>query len=679
MTGMSMEALDAVPWDRFESALPQHPVSGVPRALRRLALAGGVAREEEYDRLYFCLAPQNGRVVPAATAALPFIVRLAADPGVVERVWLVELLASLAGTAATAGPGLVDEEWPAVWRRHRRAIRALLADADPEVRRAALPLADGVAPLLDRWRAEADPTVRPAVLLALGEAAAGSAGNGAEAAEGESGSVERVRAVLAGVLRDGSPVMKVAAVCSWAHLDPRVPVQQADLLVAILSDSAVRPDFEAVWYVPGGEGGYSREAVVRWVTGLFEHVPEAAVSFVVRLAGAAGRAGDAGLCRAALDEAWRLLVLRPSAAPALLPVAGGLLGDPDDAVRLKAAHLLAVLGPRAAGYADRLAGLLDDPGEDAFDFTEGTVGDYARWALTRIGDPRGLPGLVERLYEPYREHYGRGYVMGDPRRPEIHEVLIPLRAHADVLLPSLREVMRHHAAHDDGYGPMTGVFLKTLEAWGPDAAAALPEVLPLLDDARGAHQAADVLAAMGPAASSAVPALRRSTVLDHPAYHWKVAWVASRTGGDDGSSLRIIGDAVLNREPSSFGPVHLLADFGPSAAQYADHVRRTMENSEGWYRIQAAAALWSITGETEPSTSVLEEFVLPTADGDEGYGAFAAALRVLARMGRVTPPVRTALRTVRGFDRRLSPYRDYRAFLQDEELRAVIEGVLALP
>ncbi|MGW6705840.1 hypothetical protein ACWGDE_13260 [Streptomyces sp. NPDC054956] len=558
MTGISMESLDAVAWDGFEAALPQHPISGLPRALRRIAQAGAAAKEEDVSTLYFCLAPENGRVIPAATAA----------------------------------------------------------------------------PLLERWEAETDQTVRLAVLLELGAAAAAEAAGGAGAAAGGGAravervrGVERVRAVLAGVLRDGGPVMKAAAVCSWARLDPRVPPERAELLLEVLSDAATRPEFEAAWYEPGVEEAFSREDVVRRAVGLLGQDPEAALSFVARPADAADRT-DTELRRAVLDHAWRLLVLRPSVAPVVLPLAGAMLGDPDDAVRLKAAHLLAVLGPRAAAYADRLAALIDDPGEDAFDYTEGTVGAYARWALARIGDPRGLPGLVERLYEPYREEYGRGYVLGDPRLPEIHEVLMPLRPHADVLLPALREVMRHHAAHNDGHGPLTPQFLDTLEAWGPDdAVAALPEVLALRDDARSADRAAEVLAAMGPAASSAEPAPRGPTVPD------------------------------------------------PSA----DRVRRTMEESEGRYRIRAAIALWSITGEPEPSASVLEEFVLPMADGDDSYGAFVAALRGLSRIGGVTPSARSALLEVRGFDRRLSTYGDYRAFLHDEELRAVIEDVLALP
>ncbi|WP_328299387.1 HEAT repeat domain-containing protein [Streptomyces sp. NBC_00435] len=702
----ALEALDAVAWDRFESGDPEYPAGQVPRLLRRLARKGGAANETDCSALSRCLAVGSGEVVPAATAALPFVTALVADPDAGDRVVLVEMLVALAVTAARAAPALVDEGWPAAWRDQREAVRTLLADPDPGVRRAALPLVDGAGPLLERWRTETDPAVRLPLLLALGEAAAAAAGATAgparygigvaeaqvrpvaaavPSAEGAPGAVERVRGALADVLRGGSPVMKVAAVCAWAHLDPDVPLQRAGLLLEILCDTTTRPEFEALWCGRGAEYSssrefvYSREDAVPWVTSLFDHDPEAAVRFVARLAGAAGRAGDAALCRAALGEAWRLLVLRPSAAPALLPVAGGLLGDPDDAVRLRAANLLAVLGPRAAEYADRLAALLDDPGGDDFDCIGGTVGDYAGWALVRIGDPRALPGLVDRLYAPDREDRGRGYGGGAPRLPDIHEVLVPLRAHAEVLLPSLREAMRHHAARSGGVGPLTGQFLQVLKAWGPAAVAALPEILPLLDDARSSLPAVDVLAAMGPAAASAGPALRACTVLDHPGNHHKVAWGVWRTAGGDASVLRTLGEAVLNARAPVYGPVLLLADFGPAAAPYAGRVRHVMENTEGWYRMRSAIVLWSITGEPEPSASVLEEYVLPVADGDESYGFLVEALGALARIGRISPAARTALRRVKGSDRRLSPYRDYRAFLRDEEARAAIEDVLTLP
>ncbi|MFF2519413.1 hypothetical protein [Streptomyces sp. NPDC058086] len=670
MTGISLEALDAVPWDRLESALPRHPVEEVPRALRRLALAGRAATEEYCYPLYSCLVAGNGGVPSAATAALPFVVALAADPGAGARVDLVGLLVAFAHPTRTARPELVDEGWPAAWRRHQGAVLALLADPDPDVRREAIPLADGVVPLLERWRAETDPAVRLPVLLRLGWVAA-------EAAQADARSVEEVRAVLDGVLRDGEPVMKVAAVIAWERLDPQEPVRWIDLLVETLSDLAVRPRFEEIWYVVGVEEPFSREAVVTWAAELFDHDARTAASFVVRLADAAARTGDTELSGAVLDEAWRLLVLRPSAAPALLPVAGRLLDDPADPVRLRAAHLLAVLGRQSARYADRLATLIDDPGKAPC--LEGTVGDYARWALTRIGDPRAMPGLVERLYEPYREHYGRSYCVSDPRLPDVDAVLVPLRAHADVLLPDLREVMRHHAAHNGGHGPLTGAFLKVLKAWGPDALPALPEVVALLDDATGSLSIVEVLAAMGPGAASAEPALRACNPVNWPGYQRNVAWAASHMGGDRTAALRLIGDAVLTEEGPYYGPVHLLTEFGPAAAPYADRVRHVMENTDGFRRIEAALALWSGTGEPEPSISVLAEFVLPIADGGDDYWLFGEALRALARIGTLTPATRAALRTVRGFDGRLAQERNYEAFLQDEELRAAIEYLLALP
>ncbi|MEU4929743.1 hypothetical protein AB0G54_25115 [Streptomyces yokosukanensis] len=664
MADISLEALDDVPWDRLESALEHHPAKEMRRALRRLALKREAATEEDCHPLFDCLALGTKRVAPATTAALPFIVALAGDPGMGARTTLVELLVGMAETAARAEPSVVDAGWHETWWRQRPRFRALLADPRPEVRRQALPLADGVGSLLERWHAETDPTVRLPVLLALGAAAAGSA---------DADTVDRVRAVVTEVLRAGAPVMRVAAVHAWGAFDPQAPVRELDLLSEILSDPSVRPRFEAIWYVPDVDGAFTREDVVSRTASLLESAPAAALSFVVRLIGAAHTTGDTLLCRVALDKAWRLLVLRPSTAAALLPLAGTLLSHPDDGVRYRAAHLLAVLGSQAASCADALAALLDDPGEA--EFLEGTVGDHARWALTRVGDPRALPGLIERLYEPYRGQYSRGYVGGDPRLPEVEDVLTPLRDHAEVLLPSVRKLLR-----DDGAGgPLTCSFLEVLTAWGPAAAPALPEVVALLADTRYSLHAVDALVAMGPAAACAEPAVRRCTVLDFPGNHRKVAWAAWRLGGDRDAALRLIGEAVLTEAEPSYGPVGLLGDFGPAAGPCADRVRHVMDHGNTWTRLQAAVALWSITGESEPSASVVGDCLLPIADGDDSYGHFLIALRALARIGTVSPAVRAALRTARDFDRRLSPHRDYRAFLQDEEIRSAIEEVLALP
>ncbi|MFH8484042.1 hypothetical protein [Streptomyces longisporoflavus] len=665
MAGIALDALDDVPWERLESALPRHPAEEMRSALRRLALAAGAATEEDCYPLFDCFALGTRRLAPAATAALPFVVALAGDPDMGARTTLVQLLAYSSTTAAETDPGLVDAAWHEQWRLQRPRIRALLADPLPEVRREALPLEEDAGALLERWHAETDPAVRLPLLLALGTAAARSA---------QAGPVDQVRAVVAGTLRtDDDPVMRVAAVHALAAFDPPAAARAMDLLVEVLSDPAVRPRFEAVWYMPDVDHAFTREDVVSWTARLFEDAPRTALAFVERLIGAARDRGDTLLCRAALDEGWRLLVARPSAASALLPLAGALLAEPDDGVRYRAAHLLAVLGSRAAPYADDLAALLDDQGEA--EFLEGTVGDHARWALTRIGDERALPGLVERLHAPYRGHYSRSYVSGDPRLPEVEDVLTPLRAHARTLLPAVRELLR-----DDGLGgSLTSCFLRVLTVWGPPAAPALPEVVALLDDTRYSLYAVDALVAMGRAAQSAEPAVRRCTVLDHPGNHQRVAWAAWRLGGDHDTALRLIGEAVLAEGGALYGPFGILGDFGSAAARYADRVRHVMEHAESWSRLRAAVALWSITGEPEPAGSVLEEYLLAIAEGGDDYRSFHDALRALADIGTVSPTARKALRAVRGSDRRLSSYGDYRAFLQDEKIRSAIEAVLALP
>ena len=661
VAGTVLDALDDVPWARLESALEQHPPKEMRRALRRLARQGGEATEEDCYPLYDCFTLGIGRVASVATAALPFVVALAGDPDMGARISLVQLLTTLSEKAAEADPDLVDAGWHEAWRLQRPRIQALLADPLPEIRREALPLGEGVDVLLERWHTETDPTVRLPVLLALGTAAASSA---------EAGSADRVRTVVTEVLRTTDPAMRVAAVHAWAAFDPRAPVGELDLLVEVLSDPGTRPRFEETWYMPDVDGAFTREDIVAGTAHLFENAPGTALAFVVRLIDAARRNGDTLLCRAALDEAWQLLLVRPSPASALVPLAGALLTDPDDGVRYRAAHLLAVLGSRAAPYADELAALLDDPGE--VEFLEGTVGDHARWALTRIGDKRALPGLVERLYAPYRDRDSRAYISDDPRLPEVEDVLKPLRAHAEVLLPGLRMLLR------DGCS-LTGNFLAVLEVWGPGAAPALPEVMPLLDDAGFSLTAVDVLLAMGPAAAPAESAVRRCTVLDFPGNHHKVAWAACLLGGDRDAALRLIGEAVLTGESPFYGPVGLLGDFGPAAARYAGQVRHIMEHGDDWMRLRAAVTLHSITGEAEPSESVLEEYLRPIAEGDDSYGYFREALHALARIGTVSPAARETLRTVRESDRRLSNHRDYRTFLQDEEIRSAIDGVLALP
>ncbi|MER8186855.1 HEAT repeat domain-containing protein [Kitasatospora sp. NPDC094015] len=651
MPGMSLDALDAVVWDGLATSHPLVAVQEVEQALRRLALAGAGATEEDCDPLYALGTRDGGETPSAAAVVLPFLVALAADPAVGPlRTTLVEVLAGV------QAPALAGEDWSGAW--------ALLGDPDPAVRRTALPLARGVAHLVERWREEQDRSVRPAVLLALGDAAA-DPGTEPDAAD-------LARAVLVQAQAGDDPVLYVAAVYAAAGPDPRQAVRQLDRLVEVFSDPAARPRFEDVWFAPGCDDACSREDLLWWIDRRLECDPQAQLSFATRLIEAASRTGDRLLGREAMDLAWRHLVERRSAAEVLLPLAGGLLADPDGAVRLRAVNVLAALGPASAPYADRLAGMLGDDGAD--EYLDGTVGELARWALARIGDPRALPGLVGRLRAQAGE--GRGYCTADPRRPSLEDVLIPLRAHADVLVPEIREAIRQDGARG---GAICGL-LTVLAAWGEAAAPALPEVVPLLADTWSSIDALGVLRTMGPAAADAVPALRSCEVLDSPASHWFVAWTAALLRGDRAAALQLVGDAVLAAQEPDLGPFGALAELGRDAEPFAGRVRRIMDSGARWTRLTAASTLWSITGRAHPSVEVLAESVLPVAAGDhDGFRYFGDALRVLIRIGAISPAIRTALLTTREWDRRLSQSEGYERILQDEEIRRLIEQALSCP
>ncbi|MFD0574299.1 hypothetical protein ACFQ0T_40075 [Kitasatospora gansuensis] len=404
VTGISLAALDAVAWDELGKDRLGEPADNVRLTLRQLALAGAKATEEDCSRLYCLATIEEDRTPSAAAAALPFIIALATDPAMGARTTLIQLLADMRAP-------LDGEDWT--------GALALLADPEPMVRRAAILLAsDRPLLLLERWRVETDPTVRPALLLALGDAVA---------AGPETDATVAARAVLGAVLDGDDPILWVAAVHASAKLDPGLLVRQLDRLSEVFSDLQLRPRFEEVWYTPAYECAWTREELILTTGWLLAHDPDAELSFAVRLTESAQRTGDAALCRAALDLAWRFLTERRSVEAVLLPLAGGLLGFPDGTVRLRAANILAALGPVSAPYADQLAELLDDDSaeesEGPLEGLDGTVGEFARWALTRIGDPRALPGLVDQLR--VREEQWRGYVIGDPRRPDAKDVLTP--------------------------------------------------------------------------------------------------------------------------------------------------------------------------------------------------------------------------------------------------------------
>jgi hypothetical protein len=146
--------LGQVRWAGFEHNYgTAEDVPGLLRACAgRDAQAAAVAADKLADVLYH----QGGWVCPAASAALPFLVRLAADQQVSVRVPVLELIASIAELAPRVSPRWVDPGWPAALEAAAPALLSLLGDADPVMRRTAGYLA-GTGGLAR------DPRLRPCV------------------------------------------------------------------------------------------------------------------------------------------------------------------------------------------------------------------------------------------------------------------------------------------------------------------------------------------------------------------------------------------------------------------------------------------------------------------------------------------------------------------------------------
>ncbi|GLW52486.1 hypothetical protein [Kitasatospora phosalacinea] len=271
-TEIPLTALDDALWEGLETAHWSSPATMVPRVLHRLALAGPDARPEDCDLLH-CLVPEPGRPAPsAAHVALPLLLALATDPEMGRtRVPLTVLLARL----LPADPALTG--------RYRSGALPLLADPDPAVRRAALPLAPDPATLLGLWRTEGEPSVRLALLRAL--ALTGTTG---------------ARAVLAETLTEEHPALYVAAVHASAAFDPDLPVRHLRRVLTLLTDPALRPRFADVWYAPHRPDPLTREHLL-WATyGLLAHRPDLQAAFPDELLAAADRTGDGALRREAV-------------------------------------------------------------------------------------------------------------------------------------------------------------------------------------------------------------------------------------------------------------------------------------------------------------------------------------------------------------------------------------------
>ncbi|MET9656795.1 hypothetical protein [Streptomyces sp. NPDC006510] len=651
--------LDAVDWGALEHNYGS--AEDVPALLRRCAGPDQEDADDAAFKLLNRLFHQGGWICSAAPVALPFLVRLAASPDALlscRRVML-ELVWRLAAEAGQVSETSLDPSWRPAWEQILPDVLALLTDPTPKIRRDAAHVlgvcesrAELVLPaLVQCWQVETDPATCLDLVLALGRAARREPA-GPQAA--------KVLNLLRGLLDSPQTQTRLAAAHALAAADPSLPTRRIDLLLEAVRDPSV-----GLWrHTTTVETGVM--GVHQWTAALFA---EPSTTFIL---GLLKDHPDVDQRIGALCQAGGLLAQWRSASAALLPAVCARLDDPAPEVRFRAAELLACLGPAAAAHADEVAVLLGDTASRA---TGETVAEAALWALARMNDPRCIPALIEAIAGTRSGFaWGSGYYSVSARwhvavLPGLHEVLGQLLNHAEPLVPVIGAQLE--AVTD---ARELNRLCQVLADWGPVAKAVVPQLLGLMEDDRTWAAAAQALAGIGMATNRAQDALlARSNT--GGAYAVLAAWAYWQVGGEPGPALEALkGVAIGALTPRPV--VRVLADLGPHAARYAKQLRTLTTDNDPWTRIEAAHALWAITGDADTTAPVLTAVLQGLAKGSY-LPAMLPTVRYLTKMGRAGQPAVSVLLNVLSRDQRLRSSGGWRGFVEDESIRSAIEELLA--
>ncbi|WP_330453852.1 MULTISPECIES: PBS lyase [unclassified Streptomyces] len=620
--------IDEVDWASMEHAYG--PADDVPGLLRGLASADPAERERALDGMYGAVHHQ-GDVYPCTLACIPFLFELVTDPAVVDRGDLVELLTSIGGIdLGEDDEEELDEEEAEGAANYAMAAAAvtanagvfltLLADEDPGVRLSA-PLAlaalhddpAGVLTLLRaRLAAEPDEEVRFALVEAAGRLALRHGTLAAPVADW----LSRLAAEA------NPPGLRLAALAQLARCAPRsLPDDVVTVVTGLLRKLRTSPG-------PGGPRTRTAEAPGAGA----EAAPVTLLGQVRALSAEenAGRAAPwtadllrtlhAGLDdrvaeRAALlaeqlrsPDPWqRVDAVRLSEGliggwrgsyAELVRVVGEQLAAPEPRLAEAASHLLEGLFGLAAPAADALAErVAADPGAWVRTWPDGrTQLGSAVKALARLGDPRALPALTAALGRPLVPYdVGPGLArLGEAARP---------------LTGALRRRLGEEVLDERAYDRV-GPLLVALTALRAGEAA--PEVLRVL---RGAPEprgewvrtvALRALASFGPAARCAVPELRAMVLRGGTAEAAEAAGALWAVEGDAGAVLPALVEGLAAADVDARrAAAEAVGRLGGRAAVAAPRLRALLRHESLWLRVDAAIALWEVSGRAEESVPVL--------------------------------------------------------------------------
>ncbi|WP_283138129.1 HEAT repeat domain-containing protein [Rhizohabitans arisaemae] len=609
--------LNTIDWASKEHA--RGSAADVPDILRGLLSEDTVTRERALDD-YLDALHRDGEVLMCTVATVPFLLEAAVSSSVPDRGELLALLASVAADTPEDKP-------------HREAARAvltggladllpLLDDDDPAVRRhvpetllACRDRWDAVLPALrDRVAREPDPEARAAMTQAVGRAAR-SLTDGAEAAR-------TIAWLTAQAGNDQDPAVQLRAVGALAAIDSDEAVKIAVRTVRHLFTTTMTPPLAAV------ESGRQPTTL----TGVLRHLAERAeagtrlpwlgpithdvhTALGPRIAERQALLADLlrtpnwevrqAACYAAgeLVRGWR----SPDYAELACEVAA-LLTDDEPRLSRAAAKILADFGEEAAPAADMIADALYSarPGTDGTDlsgwFTVYGNGDFSPSpllsALAAAGDQRAVPG-VRRALEL------------DRLPVNVAGLLDGIGTNALELLPLLqRRMFDLHNGADDREVWKAGLLATAIGRLGAQASAAVPDITQLLATEVTVRPALNALGEIGRQAAAAAPAVERLLTKRDPALRLDAAATLWHITGDPAPAVDVL-PAALQDDNSRICVLaaQLATTVGPAAAEILPYIKQALLAAEplSWASVQAAVALWRVSGEPEPTVTMLIE------------------------------------------------------------------------
>jgi hypothetical protein len=523
----------------------------------------------------------------------------------------------------------------------------LLADPDPEVRRAAPGTLAGLyreparvlALLQERLSDESDTEARLALVAAVGTLAVRHAETTSDTARW-----------LAALIADAAdPGLRLAALAQRARCTPaELPDDIVPTTIALLRDikATATADTVAADTRPATptligrlrklQAPYRDGRADAWTDGLLrtlhtalgDRVAERTALLTDQLRSPdRGRRVDAVWQSSGLVGGWR------GSYEELVTLLGQQLGESERGLRHAASTVLEDFFELAAPAADALAEQVTaEPDLWSGDHTpeRSALRSMAK-TLARLGDPRALPCLTAALDQP-----------DIPR--EVPDLLGYLGPQATSLVPQLRHRLGRVQPESATLYEAADPLLTGLGAVG--GTEALPEVLRLLRGSVRAHQwrvVREVLRTLerfGPAAADAAPDLRpllqsadAGIALAAAAALWSVERAPDAV-------LPVLRSHLRRRSPHERRPaVNILARLGPAAAKTSGHLRRMLADDDPWLQAECGIALWHITGDAEA--------VLPTLldAWTQNHHTRTAIAACLSAIGPAAAPALPVLRT----------------------------------